>query len=346
MLRAQTWSPTDWKRFLAFFAATCMAASASAQSHIDVTFQENESDGRLSVHGRDFDQLPALRHVNGKRVFGRSFQISGNTLVQNDPGFTASAFDPEIDPFGLDAPINNENVHFQISAAPSFLTELGGRNLSYWDGNGSVSWGPVPSNEEITISVDRTNPGLPMATADGSTNDIPGFVISATEVDGSMHTHIDFELDPDNGDDGVYLLLLEGTLDPYAEWVPFYLVFEGFAGGASTLAAAITDVETDLLFPLCDDGIDNDRDGTIDFGADGGCDDAMDMSERGAANECDDGIDNDSDGLIDFPNDPGCGFAGGTQELPEPGMALSLAAGAGLVGLLRRRRTGVRTRDA
>ena len=120
-------------------ALTCCATIAAAQVHLDVSFQENESDGRLSVHGRDFDQLPAFRMVPGKRVFGRSFELSGNSLVQNDPGFTASDNDVEIDPVGLDPPVPNENVHFRILSAPSLLTELGGRNLSYWDGSGSVS---------------------------------------------------------------------------------------------------------------------------------------------------------------------------------------------------------------
>ncbi|MEM7409312.1 MAG: hypothetical protein AAF430_03640 [Myxococcota bacterium] len=339
MLRQQMWGPIDWTRFVStLVAAIFVAASASAQ-HIDVTFQENESDGRLSVHGRDFDQLPAFRHVNGKRVFGRSFLLSGNTLVQDDPGFTASAFGPEIDPFFLDPPVPNENLHFQISAAPSFLTELGGRNLSYWDGSGSVSWGPLPAGTDgITISVDRSNSMLPMATADGSTSDIPGFVISASDGAGSIHTHIDFELDPDSGADGVYLMMLEGTFDEYAEWVPFWILFEGFAGGASSVALAISDVETDLLFPLCSDGIDNDRDGNIDFPADGGCTDANDMSERDVIDECDNGLDDDMDGLIDHPNDPDCVTATGT-EMPEPGVAVSLLAGGGLVGLLGRRRS-------
>jgi hypothetical protein len=55
----------------------------------------------------------------------------------------------------------------------------------------------------------------------------------------------------------------------------------------------------------CNDGVDNDSDGFIDFPADAGCTAANDADER---TQCQDGIDNEAapDGLIDFPTDPGC----------------------------------------
>jgi len=60
------------------------------------------------------------------------------------------------------------------------------------------------------------------------------------------------------------------------------------------------------VFPQCDDGIDNDGDGTIDAGGDPGCVDRRDDSERELGLPCDDGIDNDGDRLIDFGEDPDC----------------------------------------
>ena len=53
----------------------------------------------------------------------------------------------------------------------------------------------------------------------------------------------------------------------------------------------------------CDDGIDNDGDGFIDFGGDDGCKDRFDESELF---QCEDGLDNDNDGNIDYPADPQC----------------------------------------
>lgn len=57
----------------------------------------------------------------------------------------------------------------------------------------------------------------------------------------------------------------------------------------------------------CNDGIDNDGDGKIDFPDDPGCTNATDDSEDSlAAPQCSDGRDNDGDGKVDYPNDPGC----------------------------------------
>ena len=54
--------------------------------------------------------------------------------------------------------------------------------------------------------------------------------------------------------------------------------------------------------PACDDGLDNDGDGLIDFPEDPGCMNAVSDLEDPA---CNDGVDNDGDGLVDLA-DPGC----------------------------------------
>lgn len=60
----------------------------------------------------------------------------------------------------------------------------------------------------------------------------------------------------------------------------------------------------------CNDGLDNDNDGFIDFPNDIGCQNAEDNNETNIFNpnepECRDGIDNDGDGDIDYPSDVGC----------------------------------------
>jgi hypothetical protein len=61
-----------------------------------------------------------------------------------------------------------------------------------------------------------------------------------------------------------------------------------------------------LLFPICDDGIDNDGDGLVDYPEDPGCGAANDESENDPGRPCDDGIDNDGDGATDYPSDAGC----------------------------------------
>jgi hypothetical protein len=75
----------------------------------------------------------------------------------------------------------------------------------------------------------------------------------------------------------------------------------------------------------CDDGLDNDGDGRIDFGpgagTDPGCTSAADPSELGTK-QCDNGQDDDGDGKIDFrPNgtgDPQCVGPLDDREAPDP----------------------------
>ncbi len=65
----------------------------------------------------------------------------------------------------------------------------------------------------------------------------------------------------------------------------------------------------------CNDGIDNDGDGLIDFPDDPGCTSETDTTENSLPSpQCSDGRDNDNDGKIDFPNDPGCTAANQDSE--------------------------------
>ncbi len=86
----------------------------------------------------------------------------------------------------------------------------------------------------------------------------------------------------------------------------------------------------------CNDGIDNDLDGKIDFPNDPGCDSASDDDETDPATEpaCSDGMDNDMDGLTDFPADYGCASAAGGTEVfcateTDPVVLVSTAATSG-----------------
>jgi hypothetical protein len=77
--------------------------------------------------------------------------------------------------------------------------------------------------------------------------------------------------------------------------------------GASATAFLVTAVD-------CANGLDDDGDGEIDFGADPGCDGPDDPSERSASLPCDDGTDDDGDGFVDHPADPGCQGPGAARE--------------------------------
>ena len=330
------------------------AASAFAQGiHFDVAVQENASDGRMSVHGFDFDVLLSNAIAVDKRVYVRGVSISGNSLLSENPGFVSITSATALNPVDLLRVPGAQALRFNVLVPPaSTMPELAGRNLSYWDGNGAVSWGPTPDPDE-GIRIVRGSLANPTfsATVDGGDAPIDGFVIGTTLASGSLHEHLKYLLLPDNGalppagpDDGVYLMLLEVSYAPYAEWVPVFIGVEAFAGGLAAQSAATLAIESDLLLPLCSDGIDNDKDGLIDFaGGDPGCEGPDDMSERGALAECDDGIDNDGDGLIDFPNDPGCLHPTNPIEAPEPAFSALLLTGVGALaagGRARGRRSG------
>lgn len=75
--------------------------------------------------------------------------------------------------------------------------------------------------------------------------------------------------------------------------------------------------------PLCNDSLDNDGDGLIDYPADPGCSAPADTDETNApapppTYACNDNVDNDSDGLKDYPADPGCVSASDTDETNAP----------------------------
>ncbi len=89
--------------------------------------------------------------------------------------------------------------------------------------------------------------------------------------------------------------------------------------------------------PECQDGIDNDGDGGIDFGGDPGCKNVASASESPS---CNDGYDNDGDGWIDL-DDPFCNQqAWGAAEQDSCGLGFELALVLLPLLALRRRRIG------
>jgi endoglucanase len=80
--------------------------------------------------------------------------------------------------------------------------------------------------------------------------------------------------------------------------------------------------------PPCNDAVDNDGDGLIDFPNDPQCHAAHDWDEF-ANTPCDDGVDNDGDGKIDWPSDAGCSwFLDGTEDTTPAATASTMTATA------------------
>ncbi len=100
------------------------------------------------------------------------------------------------------------------------------------------------------------------------------------------------------------------------------LMSQGGASGPAGPAGPAGDPGTSVL-PACQDTVDNDGDGLIDFPLDTGCSSATDNDEFNPLPECSDSADNDGDGLIDFPADNGCTSANDNSEFEPPNPACS-----------------------
>ncbi len=291
-------------------------------------------------------------------VYSFETRLDG-TYGQDDPGFTAVP-NPcvEVPLIGALPPDTGLYV--------DFLTEVptgGGpaRNLLYWDavdddGNGldpgDVDWSPVPTDEFLRIDELGVT-----ALADGGTDEVAGILVDPTsEENGGLHDHIDFELRKAAGGpptNGVYMAKFDITMPGFAEGAPIYVTYGTISIPVDAEVVARTQIKNEMVLTLCSDGVDNDRDGFVDFaGGDPGCDSAEDDSEKSTTYECDDGIDNDGDGLIDHravdfgaaglyaERDPDCDASGplGVSEVPEPSSVIMLVFGGSLLGLMHRAR--------
>ncbi len=363
------WIVLLWLPFSAGVAQGLEEQDCTA-SHCDIL------PARLLISGEDcgtqtFDHSQTVEYsqlVTGARNYGPfvtlypvySFHTRlDGSFSQDDPGFTAVGSPCTDAPLiGPMPPSRNLFI--------DFLTEVptgGGpaRNLLYWDavdddGNGldpgDVDWSPVPTDEFLRIDELGS-----IAVADGGTAEVSGILIDDLDpVSGTVHDHIDFELRKAAGGlptYGVYMAKFDITVPGFAEGAPVYVTFGTQSIPADAEVVARTQIKNELTFTLCSDGIDNDRDGFIDFdGGDPGCDNAEDDSEKSTLYECDDGIDNDGDGFIDHravdfgaanlyaERDPECDSQGplGMSEVPEPSSLAMLTLGGVLLSGLHRAR--------
>lgn len=145
----------------------------------------------------------------------------------------------------------------------------------------------------------------------------------------------------------VGILFSRSTITEEQENQPLNLVLYGNATLMVDLDFYLVEIENLIDQPDCDDGLDEDGDGWIDYPADPGCEDAFDDSERDPLLVCDNGLDDDGDGFIDFPEDDGCSDVFDPDEVPEPGFLLSLLAGSlALVGSQRSARRFVHMNES
>jgi hypothetical protein len=232
-------------------------------------------------------------------------------------------------PPGL-APVGAGEVHLDALAEPST-----GQNLSYWDGLGSVRFGAVPGSEQLEIADGVSG----MLLDGGSEPVAGFALGTTAPDGSGLAADLDYVLSAGSAPPaaGVYLAALrlrqQDASIPVSPSPRIFAVF-GASVGLATLDTAAAWVESHLDLPDCQDGYDN-EDGDLDPDlSDGGCATTADASEFELSIGCDNGIDDDGDGAIDYPADPECRSALQLVELPEPasrsGMAFAILALAGL----------------
>ncbi len=131
--------------------------------------------------------------------------------------------------------------------------------------------------------------------------------------------------------------LLVGTLFAIAPFVdqPAQTALFGNLTYSVDLASYRSQIQAVIDQPSCNDGLDDDGDGLIDYPDDPGCESASDTSEKTPNIACDDGVDNDGDSAIDYPADLQCDSPADAWETVTPAVpVLGIGSASGLPGIL------------
>lgn len=212
-----------WMRILlAPLGLLLLAPGARAdeeEAHVDMLFMDG--GGKVVTGGFDFDELVG---EIGPRVF--ESELEGPGYLTDEPGWNATDNLASIgNPPGVSALPGNTDIRFDILSDPTL-----GRNLSFWDGIGPVSFTSVPNFETLTVSRTVGPMTFLTAVADGSASDVGGFAVDTTSSTGFLHKHIDFYALGGVGQDeaptaGIYLLTLRAVVDGLLDSDPFWIVF-------------------------------------------------------------------------------------------------------------------------
>jgi len=178
------------------------AAPFARAAHVDILPYFQDDGGQYSLRVGAFDLLQAGNVGNGlptqpitqnNLVFGGAFGQHPRTgeLVNGNPGWgiPSDAGDPDNEGYGAAFPAGTlppygGSLKFNVVVDPRL-----GRNLSYWNGVGTPTFGPVPSGEIVDIYRPVTFGTPPSVTLDGSANAPAGFEISSNIGPGSFHAH-------------------------------------------------------------------------------------------------------------------------------------------------------------
>lgn len=184
------------------------------EGHIDIA--PVVTDGRIATGFADWETDPQNPFVViGTEVWGALYQEDVfDPFFTDDPGISA------LSGSGLPA---SSLLGFNIL-----------EDLLYWNGEGEISFGPVPNDEQLRIRLGGQN-----RFAGTNTGFVDGFFFSVVGSGGQMHVHLSFFLHGADGNavpasidgieatPGIYLLTLELKNDDadVASSDPIYIVF-------------------------------------------------------------------------------------------------------------------------
>jgi len=222
------------RNILIMLALTLAAATTAhaAPVHYDTFVTSTGTGSKLLIGGYDDDALTATVPAEQMRVFGGEVVGSGTTLpfeseAPGEPGFRAGdqAFlnGSAMTPSGVyTALANGRPLTFTFQPITIGATT---RNLFFWNGSGSVSFGPVggdvvlgltkPGGTGWTVSISGTASGVQS-----------GNTIQNTGTGGAVHTHLFASIAKDGAapDQGFYLYALQLGMTGYTSSDPVYYV--------------------------------------------------------------------------------------------------------------------------
>lgn len=241
---------------LALVAVSGLPSLALAQ-HADIMVQD--VDDRLTLGTADYDANNGVgAWILGNRTFADDFDSNFDI---NDPGWTIFGQGNNNLPPGSEGLKPETDLNFQF--LPMKIDGYAS-NFMYWDGSGSVDFGPTPTANYV-FGLERFYVAGP-ATIDGSPVLGAGETVFRTDEDGGFHQHRDWEMDDGVSGtspvDGIYLVAMRNSMVTLDRSKPFYMIFgtPGSTTAARDAAEAWVDTVLDELAPDFSADFDGDLD--------------------------------------------------------------------------------------
>ncbi len=299
----------------------------TCEEHVCTDGVDNDADGRI-----DYPNDPGCATPSGDSeadpspepqcADGIDNDTDGLTDFPADPGCEAAADNVELDECFPGKAVNYFDPVAGVTGTTSGATDsaIGSCFASSTGGPDLVYALNVPASlTSVTVSSDnamttydtalyvRDNvcaTGTEVACNDNVSGGDTKSTVTWTPMAG--HTYFVFVDGPWSAS-GAFHLTVSGTIGPGGACTPGDLQFTCPTGYACTGTCVPA---------LCNDGLDNDADGRIDYPNDPGCMSTQDNDETDPSPEpqCGDGLDNDGDGFIDYPADSSCSSASDDNE--------------------------------